>query len=110
MREHHVLTFSIINFYEILSGLKHKSPPGKVDGFLQFSGSCRILPLTRESVEASSEIYAELRRGGDPIDDIDILIAGIALTNGLSVATHNEKHFGRIRGLTVVDWSVAGLS
>jgi predicted nucleic acid-binding protein len=40
------------------------------------------------------------------IGEVDILIASIALTEGLAVATHNISHFNRISGLMVVDWTI----
>jgi tRNA(fMet)-specific endonuclease VapC len=46
-----------------------------------------------------------LREKGQPIDDIDLLIAGTAMANGLVVVTHNRKHFDRIMGLEIEDWS-----
>jgi tRNA(fMet)-specific endonuclease VapC len=56
-------------------------------------------------VTASAEIYAELRKEGKPLDDIDLLIAGIAIANRLVLVTHNKGHFERIRRLEVEDWS-----
>jgi tRNA(fMet)-specific endonuclease VapC len=43
---------------------------------------------------------------GQLIGEIDVLIASVALREGLAVATCNTSHFGRINGLTVIDWSV----
>jgi tRNA(fMet)-specific endonuclease VapC len=55
-------------------------------------------------VELSSEIYASLRKKGNPLDDIDILIAGIAIENKNILVTGNATHFGRIKGLNIEDW------
>jgi tRNA(fMet)-specific endonuclease VapC len=41
---------------------------------------------------------------GTPIDDIDLLIAGVAVANNL-VVTHNQRHLSRIESLEVQDWS-----
>jgi tRNA(fMet)-specific endonuclease VapC len=41
---------------------------------------------------------------GRLIDDIDILIAGIALSNNLVMVTDNTEHFKRIGGLKVENW------
>ncbi|MCY7393688.1 MAG: type II toxin-antitoxin system VapC family toxin, partial [Leptolyngbyaceae cyanobacterium CAN_BIN12] len=46
-----------------------------------------------------------LRRKGSPIDDIDILIDGVAIANDLVLTTRNEQHFGRIEGLEIENWS-----
>jgi tRNA(fMet)-specific endonuclease VapC len=42
---------------------------------------------------------------GTPIDDIDILIAGIAIANNLILVTNNRKDFEKIEGLEIEDWS-----
>ncbi len=50
-------------------------------------------------------MYAELRKTGQTVDDIDLLIAGIAAANGFVLVTNNRKHFERIKEITVEDWS-----
>ena len=105
IQQYEKINFSIITYYEILSGLKHKDAKKQLDVFLTFSSLCNILPMTRGSCEKSASIYAGLRKIGTPVDDIDLLIAGIALENNLSVITNNTRHFKRIDGLTVYNWS-----
>ena len=56
-------------------------------------------------MKISSGLYADLRKTGKPLDDIDLLIAGIAIANNLVLITHNEQHFGRIKLLEIDDWS-----
>jgi tRNA(fMet)-specific endonuclease VapC len=65
------------------------------------------LPLTEKSVEISSDIYAALRKTGNQLDDIDILIAGVALANDIALVTHNVHHFNRIEDLEIIDWSTS---
>jgi predicted nucleic acid-binding protein len=38
------------------------------------------------------------------IDEFDMLIAGQALSEGLTVVTDNVKHFNRIDGLKIANW------
>ena len=57
----------------------------------EFAKSDSILPLTETSVSILSDIYAALRKSGNPLDDIDILIAGIALANDFILVTHNGE-------------------
>jgi tRNA(fMet)-specific endonuclease VapC len=98
------INLSIITYYEIVSGLKHRDARKQLDLFLEFVSHNTVLPLTEQSVTISSEIYADLRALGAPIDDIDLLIAGTAIANDMVLVTHNRKHFDRIKALEVDDW------
>lgn len=53
--------------------------------------------------------YAKLRNiltgRGDPVADLDLMIAATAISNGLVLATLNLKHFEKVPGLQVEDWS-----
>ena len=99
------INFSLITYYEIISGLKHRDAHKQLDSFLQFAAANNIIALTLNSVSLSANIYADLRKQGNPIDDIDLLIAGTALAHNLVLVTHNRKHFERIESLQVEDWS-----
>lgn len=103
---HHVINFSIISYYEILSGLKYKDARKQLKSFREFSDNCNLLAVSEASIEISADIYSDLRRKGQIIDDIDILIAGIALANNLIIVTHNVAHFNRIKNLAVEDWTM----
>ncbi len=62
--------------------------------------------FTPDDASASGRLRASLLNRGTPIGDIDTLIAGQALARGWTVATGNIRHFGRVPGLPLVDWSV----
>jgi tRNA(fMet)-specific endonuclease VapC len=103
--EHSQISLSIVTYYEVLSGLKHRDAQKQLSLFLDFSARNIILPLTLQSVTISADIYAKLRQEGTPVDDIDLLIAGVALANNLVLVTHNQRHFNRIESLELQDWS-----
>lgn len=100
------INLTIITYYEILSGLKHKDAHKQLSTFLTFAKDNNIVLLTEESVTCSAEIYAQMRKQGTPIDDIDLLIAGVALANDWVLVTHNIKHFEQIPNLQIEDWSL----
>lgn len=104
-RQYGTINFSIITYYEILSGLKHRDAHRKLETFLAFAAKNSVLPLTQKSVTHAADRYAALCKSGTPVDDIDLLIAGIALANELVMVTHNTEHFERIEGLTVENWA-----
>ena len=60
--------------------------------------------MTERSAKISAELYSSLRQEGQPLDDIDLLIAGIAIENDMTLVTNNEKHFERIGGLNTENW------
>ncbi|MEW6609673.1 MAG: type II toxin-antitoxin system VapC family toxin [bacterium] len=105
LNQYEKINLSIITYYEILSGLKYRDASKQLDSFLEFTKHNTVLSLTKESVMISSDLYTNLRKKGRLIDDIDILIAGVALSNNLVLVTNNEEHFRNIKGLEILNWS-----
>ncbi|MFV9691650.1 MAG: type II toxin-antitoxin system VapC family toxin [Desulfobacteria bacterium] len=105
-RQYGRVNLSIITYYEILSGLNHRDANKKLEVFLDFAAQNTVLSLTEEAATIASEYYATLFKQGQPLEDIDLLIAGIALSNNLVLVTHNTKHFERIEGLEIADWTL----
>jgi len=99
-----VLEINLITYYEIFSGLLAKNAFKQLSVFEDFVSENIILPLTEKSVKISAEIYSTLRKAGNRLDDIDLLIAGIAIENDMTLITNNVKHFGRIPGLKIENW------
>jgi tRNA(fMet)-specific endonuclease VapC len=99
-----VLEINLITYYEILSGLSAKNAFKQISIFEDFVSENIILPLTEKSVKISAEIYGTLRKSGNKLDDIDVLIAGIAIENDMTLITNNVKHFSRIPGLKIENW------
>lgn len=105
LKEHDKINISIITYYEIVSRLKHRDAQKQLTFFQEFVSYNTVLPLTTSSATISADIYANLRNKGTPIDDIDILIAGIAIANDLTIVTNNIRDFGKIENLEIQDWS-----
>ena len=99
------LKISVITYYEALSGLLYRDARlqlGRLEAIVALSD---ILPVTGEAAAFSARIEADLRRRGLGIGATDTLIAGVALTNGLVLATNNTRHYERIEGLQLVNWT-----
>ena len=58
-----------------------------------------------EAADVYGTITAELRQIGQPIGTMDCLIAAHAIVANLTLVTHNTRHFGRISGLKLEDWT-----
>ena len=65
----------------------------------------RIIDITKAVMETFGGLKAQLQRDGITIADMDLLIASSALTLNLSLVTNNEKHFSKIPGLTMENWT-----
>lgn len=63
-----------------------------------------ILPIDLDVARIHAQIWADLRTRGAVIGAHDLFIGATALAHGLTVATRNERHFGRIGGLSVTRW------
>ena len=59
---------------------------------------------TPDAADLYGAISAKLRKIGQPIGDLDVMIAAHALAENLILVTHNTKHFERIEGLKMEDW------
>src|SRR5690606_19992348 len=75
------INLSIITYYEVISGLTFKNATKQLEIFEDFCSTATIINITKNSIKKSAEIYSKQRIKGEAIDDIDILIAGIALSN-----------------------------
>ena len=63
-----------------------------------------VVPLDRSAAVFAGRVGSELVRKGESIDTMDLMIGCTALSRGLTLATRNVKHFGKIPGLRTVSW------
>jgi tRNA(fMet)-specific endonuclease VapC len=104
LKEFDVINISIITYYEILGGLKFKKAERKIKEFEEFVSNNTIIHISEQSANLSGDIYADLRQKGITIGTSDILIAGIAIENELTLVTNNERHYESIKGLKMENW------
>jgi len=64
----------------------------------------RILPFSYKEAVKAGDLIHHLYSIGQPIGIEDIMIASIALCNGLTVVSANTKHFSRIPNLKTENW------
>lgn len=62
-----------------------------------------VVSVDADDARAAGEIRASLEREGQSIGPYDLLIAGQALTRGLTLVSRNLREFSRIRGMQVVE-------
>ena len=54
---------------------------------------------------AYSDIRVALERQGEPIGEMDMMIAATALSGGYVLVTNNMRHFSRVPGLKIENWT-----
>lgn len=64
------------------------------------------LPFGDEEAMTFAQIRAQLHKLGTPIGAYDLQIAAIALSNHLTLVTHNTREFQRVEGLLLEDWQL----
>jgi tRNA(fMet)-specific endonuclease VapC len=65
-----------------------------------------VWPYDEAAARRFGEIFAELRRVGRPMQQIDVQIAAVALTLGDCTVITKDSDFLAVPGLTVEDWSI----
>ncbi len=97
---------SRISVIEILGGLKSKNAKKQIEQFKNFISNNHILDTDEASAELASEFYAELRKKGKHSGNYDIIIAGIAASNNLTLISNNIKDYENISGLRLENWTI----
>ncbi|MDB5429098.1 MAG: PilT protein domain protein [Caulobacter sp.] len=74
-----------------------------------FVARLQVLPFDDRAAGHAADIRADLERRGTPIGSYDLLIAGHARSEGLTVVTGNLREFGRVEALRSEDWLIADM-
>jgi tRNA(fMet)-specific endonuclease VapC len=64
------------------------------------------LPFTIGDARAAGTIRAALHRRGTPIGPYDVLLAGCAMSRGLTLITADVRELRRVAGLSIESWRV----
>lgn len=67
--------------------------------------SIETIPVGLESTEIFGLLKAQLEVSGNRLDDFDLIIASCAMAHNLTLVTNNTKHFERIDGLKLANWT-----
>src|SRR5215212_4130136 len=91
------LAVSIISYGELFEGaLGAPDPAAELARFRRFLARLALLELDDAVMERFARLRTELRRRGQLIPDLDLLIAATAMHHDLTLLTRNVRHFHRI--------------
>ncbi|MBX2972135.1 MAG: PIN domain-containing protein [Flavobacteriales bacterium] len=98
-------TISEITYAELLFGAekseRKKHNMENLERFLLRVAIRPILPV----IPVYAKERVRLERLGQPVDDFDLLIGATAIHHGLVLVTNNTKHFQRLQGIELEDWT-----
>jgi tRNA(fMet)-specific endonuclease VapC len=105
LQEFGFVNISVVTYYEVLNGLYFKDAKSQLARFERFVELNQVLPLTDEIAKKAAEIYASLRKKGMTVGHNDMMIAGTAIVNNMTLVTNNTKHYEKIDDLEIDNWS-----
>ena len=91
--------------WELLTGaFKSQNPRSQIARLDAVKNRFDVLPFDLPAAEQAAKVRAHLEKQGTPIGPVDTMIAGIALSQELTVVTRNTHEFERVPGLRVENW------
>ena len=100
------LCISAITLAELMHGVeKSLYPDRNRAALLQFLSILDVLPFDDGAAIEYGKICADLQHKGTPISPMDMLIAGHAKVEKLTLVTNNTREFARVADLRLEDWT-----
>lgn len=101
------IKISVITLMELYFGAyKSEKIAGNLAKIRRIENSFEIVSTGKESAQIFGMLKASLKKSGAPLDDFDLLIASCAMTHNLTLVTNNMKHYSRIDGLKLTNWTI----
>jgi tRNA(fMet)-specific endonuclease VapC len=96
---------STITVAELTYGAKKSQRQAQnQEALLQFLSPLIISEFDANAAFSYGQIRAELESQGTPIGSLDTLIAGHAVSLGVTLVTNNEREFRKVPNLAVENW------
>ena len=97
---------SAVTRAELMYGLKRLPPEHRLQvGVRQFLKIVRVLAWDADAADWYADIRHQLTTSGQPIGEMDMMIAAHALSIGAVLVTNNTRHFARIAApLALANW------
>lgn len=94
-----------INYTELLYGAYNST---RIEENLKkikpFLSQFIILEFDEKSSEIFAKIKAKLKKDGNIVADMDLMIASISIANNKKLVTNHHKHFEKIKDLKILKW------
>ncbi len=99
-----MVCISVMTRAELMYGLKRLPPNHRLQlAVLQFLKVIRTLAWDPDAADWYADIRHQLISSGQPIGEIDMMIAASALSVGAKLITNNRRHYDRIQAPLIVE-------
>lgn len=106
MRRSDSLCISVISLMELYYGAyKSQRVESNLAKVKTIEKTLKVIQAGEEIVELFGMLKAQLEAKGQSVDDFDLVIASTALAHNLILVTNNIRHFQKIEGLKLENWS-----
>jgi tRNA(fMet)-specific endonuclease VapC len=96
------LAVSILSVAELYEGVYYsRNPEASQKGVENFLENLSILNINQEICRIFGRQRGNLRRQGNMIGDLDLLIAATCMHHDSTLLTNNVRHFERLEGLRI---------
>jgi len=103
---HDPIKISVITLMELYYGAyKSQKVTSNLAKIKTLQNSLEIIPLGQEIAEIFGIQKANLEKRGTSLDDFDLILGCSALAHNLTLVTNNSKHFKKIEGLKLTNWT-----
>jgi tRNA(fMet)-specific endonuclease VapC len=87
---------STVSLFELLHPLRHRKLNVQERAVRSFVHQLSLLALDSDAADMSAEIMGSLLRIGQPVNALDVLIAGTAVANGAELVLSGDEDFQKI--------------
>ena len=106
------ITTTVVNYEEQMRGWLERAARAKtrdqmisaysrLELHIKSFGDIPLLPFDAKAADA----FEQIMKANTQVGTMDLRIAAIAIANNAVVLTRNTRHFGKVPGLLVEDWS-----
>ena len=100
------INISVITLMELYYGArKSEQVTANLAKIRRLEQTVDAIPIGLESTEIFGLLKAQLEISGNRLDDFDLVIASCAMAHNLTLVTNNTRHFERIDGLKLTNWT-----
>jgi len=101
------LKVSVISLMELYYGaFKSERIAGNLAKVRKIEQHLETVPVGIEVAEIFGMLKSDMESKGMRLDDFDLIIASSALAHNLILVTNNLRHFERVEGLKIENWTI----